>query len=636
MLKSLLFTSVLLMSQILVPAQTWRSAYYPTTWKAPVTKNFYTDAFLQDYSYAGYQRGEVDVPAPTGKVFDVTKTPYNADKTGAADATAAIQKAIDDAQINNGGVVYLPAGTYKVSPGSNPQALRISKSNIYLKGDGIGKTFILNSSYQMNNKSIIKVTGSASWTNMPSSKALLTADVMNPVNVLPIDNPSLFKVGDLIMVRNVVGDAWINEHKETDWIGAGANLRGLMYCRYVTAIDAAKKTITIDVPLRYALKTRDGACAFILNGMISEVGLMDFSIGNIQHPATTGFGENDYTTSGTAAYDCHSSYVINLNAVLNGWMKNISTYKPSTNTTGSQMLSNGVLVQYSKNVTVDNCTMRYAQYGGGGGNGYAYRVSANEVLISNCTATYTRHGFVFSSMWTSGNVFHKCNDVHTGFQCGNTGNMSTSGYGSDHHMHFSQSNLIDNSYTENSGFYAYYRPYGSDPMHLLTATHTAYWNIASGGTKAYCVWTQQSRYGYAIGTSGTESAVYTKENATGSAAKTDPVDIVEGVGKGATLQPQSLYLDQLEKRTNAISTDISAEEVKRSFMIYPNPANTLLIVQLSAVEKTEVHIYDALGQNVMQKSFANEAQFQIDLSQLSSGVYYLQVNNEGQKLIINK
>ena len=638
MLKSLLFVSALLMTPIFVQAQTWRSAYYPANWKAPVTKNFYTDAFLQDYSYAGYQRGEVDVPAPAGKVFDVTKAPYSADKTGAADATAAIQKAIDDAQTNNGGVVYLPTGTYKVSPGSNAQSLRISKSNIYLKGDGIGKTFILNSSYQMNNKSIIKVTGSASWTSIPTSKALLTKDVMNPVNVLSVDNPSLFKVGDLVMVRNSISDAWITEHKEPEWLGLGADLRGLMYCRYITEIDLAKKTITIDIPVRYALKTRDAACVFKLSGMISEVGLLDFSIGNIQNPATTGFGEEDYTTSGTAAYNSHASYVINFSTVVNGWMKNISTYKPSANSTGTQILSNGVVVQYSKNVTIDNCTMRYAQYGGGGGNGYAFRVSANEVLIKNSTANYVRHGFVFSSMWSSGNVFHKCKDVKTGIQCGNTGSMSTSGWGSDHHMHFSQSNLIDQCYTENSAFVAFYRPHGSDPMHRLTATHTAFWNISSGGTKGYCVWTQQSRYGYAIGSSGASSDLYTKENtsAKGSASKTDPVDIMEGEGKGTTLEPQSLYLDQLEKRINDISTDVFAEEVKRSFHIYPNPANDLLMVQLPAVEKTEVHIYDALGQNIVHKSFVNEEQFQIDVSQLSSGIYYLQVNNEAQKLIINK
>jgi hypothetical protein len=632
----LLFVSVL--STASVFSQTWRSALYPTNWTAPVTKNFYTDAFLQDYSYAGYQRGEVEPIILATKTYDVTKAPYSADKTGKTDATAAIQKAINDAQTNGGGIVYLPAGTYQVNPGSNAYCIKISSSSVYLKGAGIGKTFIYNNTYAMNSKKIISVGGSASWTTIPSSKALLTADIMNPVNVLPIDNPSLFKVGDMVMVRNVVGDAWITEHKETDWLGFGSSLRGLMYCRYITAVDAAKKTITIDVPLRYALKTRDGACVFKLSGMISEVGLSDFSIGNIQNPATSGYGENDYTSAGTAGYDCHNSYLIVFNATVNSWMKNVTTYKVASNTTGSHMLSNGILVQYSKNLTIDSCNISHAQYGGGGGNGYAYRVSANEILIKNSTAYYVRHGLVFSDMWCSGNVFHNCKDIKTGTQCGSTGLESTSGYGSDHHMHFSQSNLIDNSYTENSGFYAYYRPYGTDPKHLLTSTHTAYWNIASAGTRGFCVWTQQSRYGYAIGTSGASSSVYTKENATGSAAKTDPVDMVEGVGKGATLEPQSLYMDQLTKRLVVLETGVQQEEQNRSFMIYPNPANTLLIVQLAASSSTEVkvRIYDSLGKNIVERSFSGAENFHVDIDMLSSGIYYLQVNNEVQKLIISK
>jgi hypothetical protein len=598
--------TILMAGSYVAHSQTWRSAYYPTTWTNPVTKNFYTDAFLQDYSFAGYHRGEIAIPSPSSKIFDVTKAPYSADKTGIKDATTAIQNAINDAQTNNGGIVYLPAGTYSVNPGSSSYCLHITSSNIVLKGDGKSKTFILNTSYSMNSKSIISVSGSANWTTIPTSKALLTADIMNPVSVLPIDNPSLFKVGDLIVVRNEINDAWITEHKEPDWLGYGSNFGGLMYCRYITAIDLTKKTITIDVPVRYALKTRDNSCVYKISGMISEVGLQDFSIGNKQHPGTTGWAEDDYTTTGTSAYDCSFSYVIKYNKTINSWMKNISTYKPSTNTTGAHMLSNGILVSYCKNVTIDSCSMSYAQYGGGGGNGYAYRVNSNEVLISNSTASYIRHGFVFSNMCCSGNVFHKCKDIKTGFQCGNTGAMTTSGWGSDHHMHFSQSNLIDECYSENSAYCAFYRPYGGAPLHDLTATHTTYWNISSGGTKGFCVWTQQSRYGYAIGTSGTSSAVYTKENSTGSAVKTDPVDIVEGQGNGATLQPQSLYLDQLSKRLpQKITQTIQLQKGWNliSTNVCPTDSSiTTLFATLDVQEIKSTNTFWRKGQNVALNS----------------------------------
>ncbi len=61
-------------------------------------QEFYTDAFIQDYSYAGYKLGEVPVPTTvSGAIFNVTRSPYNADSTGVTDATAAIQSAIDAA-----------------------------------------------------------------------------------------------------------------------------------------------------------------------------------------------------------------------------------------------------------------------------------------------------------------------------------------------------------------------------------------------------------------------------------------------------------------------------------------------------------------------------------------------------------
>ncbi len=57
----------------------------------------------------------VDLTAAVPDGFlDVTAEPYNADKTGATDSTAALQAALDDARDDNL-VVWLPGGTYVVS-----------------------------------------------------------------------------------------------------------------------------------------------------------------------------------------------------------------------------------------------------------------------------------------------------------------------------------------------------------------------------------------------------------------------------------------------------------------------------------------------------------------------------------------
>ncbi|MBE7467373.1 MAG: hypothetical protein HS116_28200 [Planctomycetes bacterium] len=74
------------------------------------------------------------IPARTN-IVDVTKPPFNADATGAADAHAAIQQAVAQAKDND--VVYLPAGTYKLDRGIS------LKSRITLRGAGPDKTFLM-------------------------------------------------------------------------------------------------------------------------------------------------------------------------------------------------------------------------------------------------------------------------------------------------------------------------------------------------------------------------------------------------------------------------------------------------------------------------------------------------------------
>ena len=145
----------------------WRSEYYPSNWEPPLEADFYTDAFIQDFSYAGYHMGEVPLPETVpGAFIDVTADPYNADPTGTEDATSAIQSAINFVGLTGGGVVYLPEGTYKVSPGTLSHCLQISRNNTVLRGAGPDKTFIFNSESNMRQKTVVRVapqTG-GSWS----------------------------------------------------------------------------------------------------------------------------------------------------------------------------------------------------------------------------------------------------------------------------------------------------------------------------------------------------------------------------------------------------------------------------------------------------------------------------------------
>lgn len=73
--------------------------------------------------------------------IDVTAAPYSADSSGATDARAAIQSAIDAAATRGGGVVFIPQGVYKIGYVANAGGTGAAgglqlKTNVWLKGEG--------------------------------------------------------------------------------------------------------------------------------------------------------------------------------------------------------------------------------------------------------------------------------------------------------------------------------------------------------------------------------------------------------------------------------------------------------------------------------------------------------------------
>ena len=86
------------------PSDRWCSELYAPTWTAdqPATPD---GRYLHDFSFAGYRYGERPPASPPGAVYDVVKT-FKADATGQADASSAIQDAINSASKAGGGVVF--------------------------------------------------------------------------------------------------------------------------------------------------------------------------------------------------------------------------------------------------------------------------------------------------------------------------------------------------------------------------------------------------------------------------------------------------------------------------------------------------------------------------------------------------
>ncbi|MDX2430223.1 MAG: glycosyl hydrolase, partial [Bacteroides sp.] len=553
----------------------WRSSLYPEGWKPG-----YKDKeghFLHDFSHAGYHGGGVPIPIITENIIDVTLPPYSADNSGTGDATQAIQQALNDVGASGGGVVFLPTGTYRIAPptGEN-QALKIAYSNTILRGAGADSTFLFNDKTYMRQLSVIYISPAwAGWFSSGGSSTKLRYSLTEPTKVIPVESVSGYKNGDKVIVLNTATEAFIAEHGMTGmWTTAG--MRGVAHKRIIDSIDTELNLLILDTPTRYPLKTRNVARVHKAKPHLQECGIENLSIGMRENPKS-GWGDNDYSVPGTGAYDAHFAQALKVEYTENSWIKGVHTYKPEVNTLDVHVLSNMILLNMCRHMTVDSCDLQKPQYEGGGGNGYMYTLHANDCLIQNSRANHSRHNYDFKYPYSNGNVILNCR-------------AENSRYSSDFHMYLSMSNLLDHTMVNGDYLESVFRPYGG-PIHGHSSTQSVFYNTVGEKyhpSKDYIVESRQYKNGYIIGTSGPAYQVKTDPvsgTQGGYAYDSSPRDFVEGVGQGIDLRPVSLYLDQLDRRL-------------KDSVVYPGYALSLVVLNKESgdpVQGAEIRIYNEVG-----------------------------------------
>lgn len=137
---------------------------------------------LVDWKVAGVPGG---IPKRTN-LLDVTKPPFNADPTGAADAQPAIAQAIGKAADND--VVYLPAGTYRMNTGVGTGG----KSRITIRGDGPDKTVL-----RLQTGGLSVGAGGGDWWYPDRHKVDLAAGALKGATHLVVTDAKGLAVGQL-------------------------------------------------------------------------------------------------------------------------------------------------------------------------------------------------------------------------------------------------------------------------------------------------------------------------------------------------------------------------------------------------------------------------------------------------------
>ena len=548
-LRALLAVSLgLILTDALLEGASWRSRLYPEDWTPPsASSDFARDAFLQDFSHAGYARGERAVPQSSGPLFPVL---LNEDEcAGRVDCTAKIQAALDEACAKGGGVVVLPAGNLHVSaqPGAS-HALAIRGNGVILRGQGASLTRLTNTTTEMKRRAVVHLGPEHQGKPNERGAVSLAADVCGPLSSVRLASAGAFKAGDWVEVVADLTDAWIAEHAEPGWLGAGKPKDQFCYLRQVVSVADEGRLLQLDIPLRYTLKVRDGARVRPAQSFVTESGIESLSIASLPL-LKAGWGEADWNKPGTAAHDADRSQLIRLSLARDCWVRDVESHQPMESAAAVHQHSNGIVLEDCARVTLLRLRFSRAQYGGANGNGYMYRLhGSQDCLLQDCISDTCRHGFVFSGFGASGNVLLRCRDLRSGLQLedGVGKPRATAGWGSDHHMWLSHSNLVDSCEVEESAFVAMYRPHSN---HFLTSAHSVFWNTAAHKPlRGFAVISQQVHYGYVIGTRGEEARVSTISASGKGLAQTQPLDIVEGELKGDELVPSSLYEDQLRRR----------------------------------------------------------------------------------------
>lgn len=238
------------------------------------------DGRLPDFSYAGYGRGEAPVPA-VEVVAEVTD--FGANGGDAEDDTAAFHRAIQETRR---GMIFIPAGRYVIT-----DIIEISKSGIFLRGAGSGKTILHcpqdleDIRPNMGETTSGRPTSNYSWSGgfvwvKGDDEGEQLATVVEPAGrgerVIEVDRPGRCRPGTSIRIslrddraQSLIDYLYAGDTGPTEKLSA--RRRRTDFVARVTQVDGRRVSLDRPLPFDVRLSWRPTVSAF--SPTVTEVGI---------------------------------------------------------------------------------------------------------------------------------------------------------------------------------------------------------------------------------------------------------------------------------------------------------------------------------------------------------------------------
>lgn len=359
---------------------------------------------LPDFSYAGYHFSEKEIPSVINKKY-FRVTDFGAIPDDDKFDDGAIQKAINAAEANpGGGVVFFPAGKYLIAPDTNSKAtIRISKSNIVLKGTGCGAggTEIYQANMRINGRQMMFQP-----TNVENKKlTTVTKDATREGFWIEVADASKLKTGQDVAIRH-------RSEEYTRWYFAPLELKqqwtrlfgekgGMQIFEIHTIKKIEGNKVKFINPIHYDIKmVKSATWDLVTYNSLEECGVEDilFTSNWKTYPEEFIHHKNEIHDY---AYEA-----IGMEFVKNSWVRNCAFHD----------WNEGVFIRSGYQVTVLNTHFR-----GKKGHASVHARTGYGVLVRNCSFNGAQHHGAGTGYSAVGTVITQCSldadqnfDIHSG------------------------------------------------------------------------------------------------------------------------------------------------------------------------------------------------------------------------------